>query len=171
MQRKQTTENKFLQAYESYHDAIFRHCFFRIFDRELAKDLTQETFIKFWDYLRKDNEVKSVQAFLYKIATNIIIDYKRKKRDQSLEAMQEGGFQPSDHSDGAETTYARMTVESLMQVLDTLEEIYREPFLLRFIEGLKPKEIAELLKEDVNVISVRITRAKRQVQEKMKGKL
>lgn len=171
MKIKITIEKEFLQAYETYHNAIFRHCFFRIFDRELAKDLTQETFIKFWDYLRKDNEVKSVQAFLYKIATNIIIDYKRKKREQSLEAMEEGGFQPSDHRDEIEIAHARLTVETLMQVLDTLEEIYREPFLLRFIEGLKPKEIAEVLGEDVNVISVRITRAKRQIQEKMKDKL
>ena len=36
-------------------------------------------------------------------------------------------------------------METLMQVLDTLEEIYREPFLLRFIQGLKPKEIADVL--------------------------
>lgn len=171
MTQKNPQEKEFLHAYETYNNAIFRHCYFRVFDRELAKDLTQETFIKFWNYMVNGNEVQNCQAFLYKIATNIIIDYKRKKREHSLEAMEEAGYQPSDYKDEIEITNARLTVETLMEVLDTLDDIYREPFLLRFIEGLKPKEIAEVLGEDVNVISVRITRAKRQIKQKMKKHL
>jgi len=50
-----------------------------------------------------------------------------------------------------------------MDILDTLDDIYQEAFLLRYVEGLKPKEIAILTEESVNVISVRISRAKRQV--------
>jgi len=161
-------EQKFISAYDTYQNAIFRHCFFRVFERELARDLTQETFIKTWDYIQQGKEVKNMQAFLYKTATNLIIDYVRKKKEQSLDAMTDAGFQPSNTRDELGVLDAKMEVEELMNILDTLDDMYREPFLLRFVEGLKPKEIALVLNEDVNVISVRITRAKRQVIQKIK---
>ena len=67
-----------------------------------------------------------------------------------------------------ETVDGNMSMAHLREVLDTLEDIYHEAFVLRYIEGLKPKEIAEITGETVNVISVRINRAKRQVQQKLK---
>ena len=40
------TEKSFLKLYDRTADAIFRHCFFRLFDRELAKEFTQEIFLR-----------------------------------------------------------------------------------------------------------------------------
>ncbi|HCM53661.1 MAG TPA: hypothetical protein DIS59_01790, partial [Candidatus Magasanikbacteria bacterium] len=88
--------------------------------------------------------------------------------EQSLEQLQDTGFQIADTDRMEETVDGNMAMAHLREVLDTLEDIYREAFLLRYIEGLKPKEIAVMTGETVNVISVRITRAKRQVQQKMK---
>lgn len=165
---KKHVEKEFLKIYDRYFDAIFRHCYFRVFDRELAKDLTQETFMKLWDYVCKGNTVENTQAFLYKTATNIIIDLKRKKKEQSLEALEADGFQPHTTHNEVDVLHTRLEVQKLMKIINLLEEEYREPFLLRFIEELKPKEIAEMLGESVNVISVRITRAKQQVHTLMK---
>jgi DNA-directed RNA polymerase specialized sigma24 family protein len=46
-------EEQFLQAYEEYADAIFRHCAMRISDRERGKELMQETFLKAWESVRR----------------------------------------------------------------------------------------------------------------------
>src|SRR5579863_136343 len=72
-------EKEFLEAYQHYADAIYRHCYFRVYNKELAEDLTQETFIKTWKYITEGKEIKNLKAFLYKVAVNLIIDNSRKK--------------------------------------------------------------------------------------------
>jgi len=73
-------EKEFLDAYEKYADAIYRHCYFRVYNKELAEDLTQETFIKTWKYIVEGKEVKNIKSFLYRVAVNLIIDNSRKKK-------------------------------------------------------------------------------------------
>ena len=50
-------EKLFLVAYEQYADEIYCHCVFRVSCRDLAKDLTQEIFIKLWKYLVEGKKV------------------------------------------------------------------------------------------------------------------
>src|SRR3989338_7817957 len=72
-------EQDFKNAYQQYVDAIYRHCYFRVYNQDLAEDLTQETFIKTWKYIADGKEIKNIKAFLYKVALNLIIDNSRKK--------------------------------------------------------------------------------------------
>ena len=76
-------------------DAIFRHCYFRVFDRERARDLVQETFLKTWEYLTRGHDIENIRAFLYRVATNLIIDDSRRKKEISLEQLSESGFDPA----------------------------------------------------------------------------
>src|SRR3989338_4735544 len=92
-------QDEFLQAYEAYNDAIFRYCYFRVYDRERARELSQETFMKAWEYLsRTGKKIENLRAFLYKIATNLIIDNSRQKgkKTVSLDQLHEEGFDPGD---------------------------------------------------------------------------
>jgi DNA-directed RNA polymerase specialized sigma24 family protein len=57
---KETKQSEaYLKAYDEYADAIYRYCLFRVFNEEKAKDLTQDTFLRTWEYLasgRRDSE-------------------------------------------------------------------------------------------------------------------
>ncbi len=154
-------EQFFLRLYDKQADAIFRHCYFRVFEREKALELTQETFTKMWDYLSSGKEVQHPKAFLYKTANHLIIDYHRKKKDLSLETMQEEGFQPSMEMDTGQIISAHLVAS----VLKELNEEERQLIIMRYLEGLKPKEIARVMEESANVISVRLHRAKDKMQK------
>ena len=78
---KDKREKEFLSAYEKYANDIYRHCYFRVYNKELAEDLTQETFIKTWKYIVAGQEIKNTKSFLYKVAVNLIIDHSRKRKD------------------------------------------------------------------------------------------
>ena len=93
-------EEEFSSAYESFSDALFRHCYFRLYDREKSKDIVQEAFIKTWEYSLKGQEIENTRAFLYKVLNNLIIDEIRKKKALSLEILLEEGFQPIDGKEG-----------------------------------------------------------------------
>jgi RNA polymerase sigma-70 factor, ECF subfamily len=151
-------------AYDEYADAIFRHCYFRVFSRERGKELMQETFLRTWQYLSDGKEVENMRAFLYRIANNLIVDEARKKREASLEAMQEGGFDPAGE-DGFEKASKLLEEQRILSTLGKLDKPYRDVFIMRHIDGLKPAEIAELLGESANTVSVRLHRATEQLRK------
>jgi|SRR3989344_1335101 len=162
-------EKEFTSAFERYSDALYRHCYFRTYSRERARDVVQETFLKTWDYVRAGNSIDNLRAFLYQVATNIIIDESRKLknvREVSLETLQEKGFDLEDHKAGKieDTIEAQM----LLPVLDELDEKYREAVMFRYIDNLMPREIAEITGENENVISVRIHRGLKQLRKLLK---
>jgi RNA polymerase sigma-70 factor, ECF subfamily len=151
------TEREFLAAFDEHSDALFRHCFIRVRDREQAKDIVAETFTKTWDYIAKGKKVDHLRAFLYRVANNLIVDQARRKRSTSLDVMMdEEGFEIKDDSvrDPSTIGDARLAV----RLLGTLDEIYRTVVTMRFIDGLTPKEIAGVLGVSENVVSVRLFR-------------
>ena len=144
------------EAYELYADAIFRHCYFRIFHRDRARELMQDTFMKTWEYLSKGREIDNIRAFPYRVANNVIIDDVRKKKEVSLDAMMEAGFHP-----GFDASWDMKNKVDAWKVLSTfrrIEKDYRDVLIMRHVDGLRPSEIAEIL-ETSNVVSVRIHRA------------
>lgn len=156
-------EDAFLKAYQEYSDAIFRHCYFRVSNRERAKDLTQDAFIRTWKYMEAGHEVGNIRAFLYRVTNNLIIDEYRKKKESSLDALREDGTEPSvvdeggrirDHLDG----------KIALKRLDKIEPKYRDALVMRYIDDMSPEEIAAITKETANTVSVHIHRGLKRVR-------
>jgi RNA polymerase sigma-70 factor (ECF subfamily) len=150
-------EKEFLAAYEAHSDALFRHCLIRVRDREIAKDITQEAFSRTWLYLSEGKKIEYIRAFLYRVANNLIVDGSRKKKSSSLDAlMDEDGFEIKDETltDPSE----KMATREAMQLLKSLDEIYRTAITMRFMDEMSPREIARTLGVSENVVSVRIHR-------------
>jgi len=158
-------KNMFLESFDDFSDAIFRFCLVKTSNKELAEDLTQETFMRYWQSLRDGKQMSNTRSFLYTIANNLVIDWYRRKKATSLEAYEENGYEPSDDKTASSEAYA--SVNEVLAVIDDLEKKDREVLLLRYVEGLEPKDIAEILSENANVISVRINRAIDKVQKKL----
>ncbi|MEK7608788.1 MAG: sigma-70 family RNA polymerase sigma factor [Patescibacteria group bacterium] len=158
MKSKEVTTSVFLDAYDQHADAIYRHCLFRVFSKERAEEFVQETFLRTWEYLEKGNEVENIRAFLYRVASNLIIDASRKKKEASVEKMmEEGSWEPS-RDDRAEIE-AKIEVRAIREVMEQLHEEDREIITLRFVDELDPREIAAFFRITPNAASVRISRA------------
>jgi len=156
-------QNQFLEAYNQYADAIFRHCYYKTSDREKSKDIMQDTFTKAWEYVSSGKEVENLRAFLYRIANNLIIDGFRKKKSVSLDDLQDEGFDPG--VDKTDEMINIMDGKLALGILDQLGEQYREVIVMRFVEELSVKEIAEVLNERENNISVRLHRGLEKLKE------
>ena len=158
------SHEKFTAVYDEYADAIFRHCYLRVYDRELAKDIMQETFMKAWKYMAQGNKVDNVRALLYKIATNLIIDHSRRpgyKKTDSLEDLLEAGIEPGMETTGTEEKRLQdeLDAKDAMKILDHIKDSYREVLILRYIDDLSVKQIAVSLGISENLVSVRLNRA------------
>lgn len=155
----------FIESYEAHSDAIFRYCYFKTSDRELALDLTQETFTKTWHYMSSENEIENIRAFLYRVAGNLVIDYHRKKKPTSLDILQEEGFDLATNEH--ENQFRTLLGEEIMAGLTKLDGIYKEILTLRFVEDLSIEEIEKITGLSQNNISVRIHRALEKLKEIM----
>lgn len=161
-------EKDFLEAFDAYADALFRHALFRLSDRERARDLTQDTFLKAWDFVSQGNTVQAYRAFLYHILNNLVIDEYRKKRPVSLDALleneagartleahlSEGGREEIEDSHDRERQAAHVRSR-----ISELPEQHYIAIVLRFIDGLSISEIAEAIGVSENAASVRVHRA------------
>ncbi len=154
---------RFLAAYDEYADAIHRFCFVKVSNTEVAHDITQDSFMRLWQYFRDGKEVENERALLYTFARNLVIDWYRKKKEVSLDVLQEAGadFAGEDHRRITQSAEIR----EVMAVIEQLDDPSREVLLLRYTEGLSPQEIADLTGETANAISVRINRAVKKVQQ------
>lgn len=157
----------FEKTYEELSDAIFRYCYFHTSNREKAMDITHDTFVKTWEYLdsHKGEEVKNLKAFLYKVARNLVIDSYRKKESGSLDTLMESGFElTSEESEiiVKENEFeARMAVETIQE----LDPKYKDVILMRYVEDMSVKDIAESLDMNENTVSVRIHRGVEKLKE------
>lgn len=125
---------------EEQYDKIYRYCYFKLQKREIAEDLTQETFLRFLESPNYHNEGKALR-YLYTIARNLCIDEYRKKKYQILE----GGLDEEKTvgvvlngdcrkgmlgSDMEEKAVMSLTVRGVLLELD---EDDRELVLLRYV--------------------------------------
>ncbi len=152
----------FLQIYDAYADDIYRFCFLKVSSRELAEDLTQEVFTRFWQAVREGTHMRSERALLYTIARNLVIDWYRKKKEQSLDVLTEKGieFKGEDHHEVEHTAQMQET----LSVINQLDDVSKEALLMRYVEGLSPRDIAGITGDTANAVSVRINRALKKVR-------
>jgi len=167
-------EKRFLKAFEEYADALFRHAFMRLSDRERAIELVHDSFTKAWGYVREGNVIESYRPFLYKILGNLIIDEYRRRKTESLDALlEEEGMDTGRFAElqegSLEEALSSLDAKRALAAIQQLPVLYREILTLRFVDGLGPKDIAVLIEESENVVSVRINRGIKLLRELVGG--
>lgn len=158
-------ETLFMSAYDSYVGELYRFCVLKVSNKEKAEDLVQEVFSRYWQTLREGTPVLHPRAFLYTLARNRIIDWYRKKKEASLDQLQEGGLDVV--GEGAASVEEAARMREVLAVVDELDDRSRDAVLLRYVEGWTPQEIADLTNETANAISVRLNRAIKQIQKRI----
>ncbi len=164
---------RFKEVYEENADALFRFAFYKLSDREKAKDVVQDTFVKVWEYMVSSEkadgaEIANAKALLYRIATNAIIDNYRKKKELSLDSLMDDGFDPNDSRRGHDSMIDESEADLVIKSIHALEEEERSIILMRYIDGLSIKEIASITGQRENTVSVRIHRVLKILKEALK---
>ena len=137
-------------------------------DREEAADLAQEAFVRAWQGLEQFQGGSSFATWVYRLTTNVCIDYLRKKKRREA-------VEPSVSLDDPDSGWAepflweqdpqRLLEQSergraLAQGLDRLPDWQREILVLRELSGLSYQEIGEKLDLDLGTVKSRIARAR-----------
>ena len=122
---------------EEQYDKIYRYCYFKVHQREAAEDITQETFLRFFESSSYINTGKAIQ-YLYTIARNLCVDEYRKHRKEVLEEVL------GDETVDMDATEYMITQISVRLALSQLNETDRELLLLRYVNEVPISVICKL---------------------------
>lgn len=162
MSVKSAQKQLFLRAYDELSNVLFKHAYFRVSNREVALDMVQECFTKTWNHMAQGKEISDMKSFLYRVINNLIIDYYRKSKSSSLDSLLDDGFDVVDQSISSSETISELSL--VKRHLNAMPPSDKEVIVMRHIDGLSIQEIAKLLDESENAISVRLHRAMKRLQ-------
>jgi RNA polymerase sigma-70 factor (ECF subfamily) len=148
---------------EQQYDKLLRYCYMKLRDRTLAEDVTQETFIRFFE--SKDyHSIGKEMAYLYTIARNLCIDYFRKQKEELIEDLPAKIQEMPDSSDKVESIVDQLSIE---QALDHLTDDEREAVVLRFSGELSVEDIAKTMGISRFAVRRRISSALEKLRKEM----
>jgi RNA polymerase sigma-70 factor (ECF subfamily) len=155
-------KNAYGLLYKEYFQRIYRYCKVNIFRSDLAEDITQETFIRAWKALPKfkQTETGTFQAYLFRIARNLIIDLSRKKKEFTLEQYQEIEIE----EDIAGQIDKKDELTKVKSALAHLDDIDRQIVVLRYFEEMSHKECATIIGIKEGALRVRTIRVLKKIK-------
>lgn len=157
----------FSKIYNQYIEKIYRFIFLKVNSQEIAQDLTSETFLKGWESFKNGNKIENPQAFLYKIARNLVTDYYREKgRTQIVSAESRPIIDPRE--DLEEEAMLRSDINTVRLALVNLPEDYQNVIIWYYLDGLPIPEVAKLLDRTEEATRVLLSRALKALKNELK---
>ena len=147
-----------MDLYDQY-DKIYRYCYFKLNHRETAEDITQETFLRYFDSvhgIRYEEKGKALQ-YLYTIARNLCIDEFRK---QPLEEL-------SEEQIGVDMEDRLVISFSVKAALRELDKESQELLLLRFVNEVPVSVICNILGISRFAVYRKTNAALKQIKEQL----
>jgi RNA polymerase sigma-70 factor (ECF subfamily) len=143
-------------------------------DREEAKDLSQEAFLKAFTNLKNFDGRSSFYTWFYRILVNLCLDYKRRQKrgpassfDETIENQLEPSHEPVKPRSPDQQVWARQISHRVGEALEALPARQRTAFVLKNHQGLSIKEIAALMDTAEGTVKVHLHRAVTTLRERL----
>jgi RNA polymerase sigma-70 factor (ECF subfamily) len=159
---------------------LLRYLLYLTGNRELADDLFQEVWMRVLVRGSQFNGQARFDTWLFTIARNLLIDYRRKRTMSSLDEMFEGGSEDDrpmtyEVADDDPTPFDRFSsIEDRQRIataLLQLDTLHREVLVLRFHEDLSLEEIAKVTRAPLSTVKSRLYRGMAAIKPKLERSL
>lgn len=157
-------DQAFRMIVDTYKYQLISYLTYRTKDEELAKDIAQESFLKCYENLPNYNG-GSFKAWLFRIAINQLIDYKRKQKEYTTLLEETPSLETPES-----LMLSKEHTAQLQQWLETFDEKTRQIFILKYASNCSYEEIAETLSIPIAEVRNRLYRTKKRLREsRVKG--
>lgn len=167
---KRGDQTAFAETYDLFAPRLYRHVLYRTSAPEVAEDIMSETFLRAWQVVReRAEEIRSLKAFLYRIAGNLVIDhYRRQARAPTAltEEMEKTLVHDARIPETADLSLGR---DRLAAALGRLRAETRALLVMRYIDDLPIEEIARQVGKERNAVYVALHRAVKELQRRCAG--
>ena len=155
---------EFSKIYDKYIDRIYRFVFLKVSSKDVAQDLCSDAFLKCWEVYNNGTKIDNIQAFLYRIARNLVIDHYRQKGRMQFVSFE--SLPIIDPSPGLEEKLAfDSDLELIKAAIPSLKEDYQNVVIWRYLDDLPIPEIARMMDKSEEATRVTLHRALKALKE------
>ena len=149
----------FSDIYDRYINKIYRFIFLKVNSQEIAQDLTSETFLRGWEsFKEKNEEIENIQAFLYRIARNLVTDHYREKGKAKVVSAEY--WEVTDPRQNLEEKSLLMSdINTIRTALADLKEEYQNVIIWHYLDDLPIREVAKMMGRTEEATRVLLHRA------------
>ena len=141
-------------------------------DRDVVDDVVQQVWTTVWRRIGALRDTRRWRSWLYRLSRNAALDAGReltRRREQMRALIAEAPRSVEKPDRGADDRAEKHA--AALEAIKSLPALYREPFVLRHVNGWSYRQIAEAMDMPVDSIETRLVRARRMLRETLKGKL
>jgi RNA polymerase sigma-70 factor (ECF subfamily) len=155
------------RLYELYAKRMTALCYRYCYDRELARDLIHDGFVRVFSYIDDFNEVGSFEGWLKKIFLNVALDRLR-RADAMKDAISVDGLE-NFIADRAPDFTQKINIEDIFKAIGKLPDVARTVFNMHDIDGFSLEDIAKELNMTASAVRSQHARAKQKLQIMLKS--
>jgi len=156
----------FSEIYDKYIEKIYRFIFLKVNSQDIAEDLTSETFLRVFESF-KTNNIENPQAFLYRVARNLVTDhYREKGRTQIVSADYVSVVDPEENLE--KKAILNSDMEQVRFALSSLKEDYQNVIVWHYLDDLPIIEVARMLDRSEEATRVLLHRALKALKNEIK---
>jgi RNA polymerase sigma-70 factor (ECF subfamily) len=154
-------QRKFDKIYNTHIERIYRFIYIKVNSQEVAEDLTSEVFLRTWKFFNKNNptKIKNINAFLYKTARNLVIDFYRTRDKLSIVPPDNYKNVPDPNQELEKKEIVQSDIERTLSAISQLKDDYQNVLIWHYLDNLSIKEIAKIMDKSENAVRVTLHRA------------
>ena len=146
-------QEAFAQLYDRHVVRIYRHIYYMVNDSSTAEDLTAQTFLKAWEAIDRYKERGApIVAWLLRISHNLTVSFLRSKRDHS--ELDETFLDQKMTRNPEEALEQASDEKSMREAVLKLRDEQRQVIMLRFVEEMDYREVADIIGKSVPAVRV-----------------
>lgn len=158
----------YADLYNHFVDKIYRYIYYRVNSGE-AEDLVETVFMKVWENIRQYKPAsKTFSAWIFRIAHNLVVDHYRAAKEITSE-LDYDIADTNDEVNPLKLTEKSLNHETLKRAIKKLKKQYQEIVVMKFINDLSNKEIADLLGKNEGTLRILQFRALRALKKELKS--
>lgn len=158
----------FGQIYDALVKPLYRYVYYKV-DAQIAEDITEETFLKVWQNLKKYKKgIQPFSAWVFRIAHNLVCDYYRKHEEQF--EIDENVPETKRDMDPEKSADLKLNEVRLRKVIRKLPANYQEVIVLKYINDMDNDDIAKAIGKSEGAVRTLQFRALEQMRTMLKGK-
>ena len=167
----------FEKLYHEYKTLVFNVALNYLQNVEDAEEITQDVFVKVYNFLESFNQKSSHKTWIYRITINQCLDFIKQKNSQKrFFIFGKKSQNEQEYLNKATFEHPGILMENkeeaaiLFEVINTLTENQKTAFLLSKLDGLSNPEISEIMQLSISSVESLIFRAKVALQDKLSEK-
>lgn len=163
---KQGDHAAFLNAYNALHIKVFRFFLRRVLTNDNAKDLTQQCFIRLWQFRHTLSESHGLEKQVFVIAHSLLVNHFEKQYHQNKIKHRQSGAANGQHV-ASSIDVSFELADEVRTAIDALPPVRKKVMLLKAFHDFSNREIAQEMKISVKTVEDHISKAFRRMKKVM----